>query len=521
MRSKETFTKRTVNRFLSKDVVAAGMLAGMLTLAAGCQAGGNSATTLEAGPVEDATPIQMMLIQNDTTPPAPTIVPELERLTGTRLDLTWVPDSIYSDKMAAAISSGSVPDVLSVKAVDQKHPSIVNGIRSGLFWEIGPYLSRFPNLKRYMNADIMRNASYFGRDYGLYWERPLSRQGIQYRKDWLERLGLSEPRNVEELYTVLQAFTLRDPDGNGKQDTYGLLDRNDLVFGAFKNLAVYMGAPNGWGLQEGQLIPDFLTMEYRDAMRFMRRLYVEGILNPDFAVTSKVQQEERFVRGEGGMMMTNLLYPSIQDRLRVNEPEAQVGVVNRIRGPQGDRVWAGTGYAGIYVFPKASVKTEEKLLRILAFFDRTLEGEANNLITYGIQGRHYSLQINGTVKVQPETKAMRAKEVEPYTNTLRIMDVRVLKQGEVSADQSWVNERIADNAAIAVPDLSASLISTTQAELGTELSAIITDATYRFIMNKLDEAGFDRELELWMQSGGTRIIEEMNRSYEESYLTKD
>lgn len=495
------------------------MYAALIAVLAGCSSGGGDAAGNgdKAGRTDNTQTITMMLVQNDADPPVPTIVPEVERVTGTKLSFTWVPDSIYSDKMAAALVSGVLPDVLSVKAVDQKHPSIVNGIRSGQFWEIGPYLSQYPNLSRYSNPEIRKNVSYFGKEYALYWERPLSRQGIQYRKDWLVRLGLNEPTDMEELYEVLRAFTFGDPDGNGIQDTYGLIDRNDLVFGAFKNIATYLGAPNGWGLaSNGQLEPDFMTPEYKTAMVFMKRLYDEGLLNKDFSVTSKVQQEDRFVQGEAGMMITNLVYSSNQEKLRQRESSGTIGILNRINGPKGPRVWGGTGYGGLFLFPKSSVKTEEELKGILAFFDKTLEGEANTLLTYGIKGRHYSLMINGNVKITPETGTNRKHEVQPYSNALRTLDVRALKLGEISASQSVLNEITEDNGRLSVPDLSASLISTTQAERGTELAAIISDATYQFILGQIDEAGFDRELDNWKCSGGLEVMDELNQSFREA-----
>ena len=43
-------------------------------------------------------------------------------------------------------------------------------------------------------------------------------QGYYIRKDWLRKLGLKEPKTVEELYEVLIAFRDKDPNGNGKKD---------------------------------------------------------------------------------------------------------------------------------------------------------------------------------------------------------------------------------------------------------------------------------------------------------------
>lgn len=456
----------------------------------------------------------MMLVLNRDDPPKDTILPKLQEITKTKLSISWVPDTIYSDKMVAAIATGTLPKVVQIKAVDVKHPSIVNGVRSGLFWEIGPYLKDYPLISKYINPVIMNNASYYGKTYAIYWERPQSRQGIQYRKDWLDRLGLKEPQSINEIYEVLRAFTYQDPDGNGKQDTYGLIDRNDLVYGAFKNIASYFGAPNSWGLVNGKLLPDFMTPEYADAMKFMKKLYDEKLMNPDFTVTSKVQQEDRFIKGEAGMMISNVVAASTQYRIQKVNKEASVEIANRIQGPKGVRIWGGSGYGGLFLFPKTSIKTESELRDVLAFFNNLLSEDANNLITYGMQDRHYNLNPDRkTIKILPDTQALREQEVEPYANALRTFDIRYLQLGETSNMQNKIQSMIEDNAKMAVNDPTTALFSQTQAEKGTELQMIITDATYQFILGKIDEQGFAKEVEKWRKNGGNQMIEELNAEY--------
>ncbi|WP_051620777.1 extracellular solute-binding protein [Paenibacillus sp. UNC451MF] len=460
--------------------------------------------------------ISFMLVLNQDDPPKDTLLHKLESKTNTRLTIAWVPDTIYSDKMVAAIAAGTLPKVLQVKAVDVKQPSIVNGIRSGLFWEIGPYLKDYPLISKFMNPTIMNNASYFGKSYGIYWERPQSRQGIQFRKDWMNRLGLQEPRSIEDLYEVLKAFTYGDPDGNGKQDTYGLIDRNDLVYGAFKNIAAYLGAPNSWGLVDGKLTPDFMTPEYNAAMKFMKRLYEERLINPDFTVTSKVQQEDRFIRGEAGMMISNVLASSVQYRIQKVNKDADVDIVNRINGPRGERIWGGSGFGGLFLFPKSSIKNEAELRDVLAFFNNLLSEDINNLLTYGIEDRHYKLNDDQlTIKIFPDTQNLREQEVEPYANALRTFDIRYLQLEETSDMQNKIQSMIEDNAKMAINDPTTSLFSQTQAEKGAELQTIITDATYQFILGKRDERGFATEVERWRKSGGDRIIDELNSEYAE------
>ena len=44
---------------------------------------------------------------------------------------------------------------------------------------------------------------------------------LNVRQDWLDKLGLTVPKTVDDVYKVAYAFTYNDPDGNGKNDTIG------------------------------------------------------------------------------------------------------------------------------------------------------------------------------------------------------------------------------------------------------------------------------------------------------------
>ncbi|MFG2914386.1 extracellular solute-binding protein [Kitasatospora sp. NPDC048298] len=58
---------------------------------------------------------------------------------------------------------------------------------------------------------------------GRYYGVPFSAQtfALFIRRDWRERLGLPVPTSWDQLDALATAFTTRDPDGDGKPDTYG------------------------------------------------------------------------------------------------------------------------------------------------------------------------------------------------------------------------------------------------------------------------------------------------------------
>lgn len=437
---------------------------------------------------------------------------KLEELTGTKLEITWVPDGIYTDKMNTALTTNSLKKVTFVKHTD--YMLVKNAIRSGAFWEIGPYLDQFPNLKA-LDADILKQTAVDGKLYGLYTERPSSRQGIIIREDWLDVLGLDKPHTLEELYEVMKQFTMNDPDANGKHDTFGLADRNDLVFGAFKTLGSYFGTPNNWSVsQDGTVVPEFESPAYMDTMNFMKRLYDEGLINKDFAVTSKEMQRDFIIRGVAGVYIGSMQdVQRLSDEAQQFNPKARFTLVNRIMGPEGYRVWSIPNYFGLYLFSKKAIRTEEELLDILAFYDRTMDGDVANLLKYGIEGKHY-LPEGEQVLLPEEMTQVRTTEAGALY-TLMIADLsnpNVKKVSEQEPLQEEAERYTEDNGKFVVPDPSNGLESKTYDERGVELYKIISDATYNYMLGKLDEAGFYQEVERWKRQGGAQIIREYSEA---------
>ena len=55
------------------------------------------------------------------------------------------------------------------------------------------------------------------------------------RKDWMDNLGLEEPKTLGDLEELLRAFINDDPDGDGQDDTVGLAVHPE-VYGYYPNI---------------------------------------------------------------------------------------------------------------------------------------------------------------------------------------------------------------------------------------------------------------------------------------------
>ncbi|MDQ0061440.1 extracellular solute-binding protein [Paenibacillus harenae] len=480
----------------------------------GCATAGGSNITQERNTFESGGKAITILANLHTTiVPSDRIETMIEERTGSQLIIQWVPDGSYEEKVNAALATETLPQAVFLKN-GASLLTFRSAIRNGQFWEIGPLLSDYPNLSR-LKQEVLDNTSVDGKIYGLYQERPLSRQGIIYRKDWADRLGLAAPASVEELYTMIERFTNGDPDGNGIQDTIGLTDRNDLIYGAFKTISSYFGTPNGWGEKDGRVLPEFMFPEYKDTMDFLRRLHREGLMNAAFPVTGKTDQQELFIQGKAGVYIGALGDAvSLHAKLSELEPLAELDAQNRVRGPKGYGVWSTPGYGSVVLFPKSAIDTEEKLREVLAFFDRLMEPDLANLVYWGIEGEHYELAEG---KAEPITDYVKLNnEVRPYLALLVGGDRSIPEMLDVGMSlpvRAKAEKLVKDNENILIHDPTVSLDSATYNDKGERLLEFIADATYHYILGDIDAAGFDSAVGKWRQEGGDQMIEEFTQAY--------
>ena len=436
----------------------------------------------------------------------------IEEKTNVKLDIQWIPATTYADRMNTAFATESLTDIVNIPM----EGAFKEAIRDDQFWEIEPYLDEFENLSN-LKEEILANTMVDGKLYALYQGRPLSRQGIIYRKDWADNLGLSAPKTTDDFYEMVKQFTENDPDGNGVDDTIGLADREDLNSGAFKTIASWFGTPNEWGEMDGKLMPAFMFPEYKDTMDLFKKLRENGYINLDFPVTSKPDQQGLMINGTAGVYVGCMCDVSsiYNDAVELN-PNVEFDVHNSVKGPHGEYgVWSIPGFNHPYLFPKSSVKTEEDLKKILGFLNDLMEPEIANLLNWGIEGEHYTVEDGMAVPVEDSEKI--AREVTPY-NTIEVGEPdtngRLVGKFEYPAAEK-AEELYKDNENYLVTDPTITLDSDTFDRDGERLTQIMVDATYNYILGEIDEEGYNQAIENWKNEGGEKVIEEYNNSYQD------
>lgn len=440
----------------------------------------------------------------------------VEELIGTKIQMNWVPNVNYEDRMNVTLASNEIPEVM---VIGNKSAGFLNSAEAGAFWELTDYLDDYEYLSQY-NEGVLNNSSVNGNVYGIYRGRDIMRSTAIIRKDWLENVGLDVPETVDDLYDVLHAFTYDDPNGTGEDDTVGLI--LPTWYGSIDTLQVWFGAPNRWGEQNGELVPDFTTDEYMEALQFTRNLVEEGLVNRDFTTLSPDDWNNTLFNGRGGviidvysraMQINNLFVDDAGDDHE--DGDYYVEITGTLLAPDGNEYGYPTdGYAGFLAIPKTSVQTEEELHEVLTYLDILCSPDGLNLLNHGIEGVSYEIDQDGYL-VPLETE--EAQALTPYLmNQISMYGEGMLEMrqdGELAKKRYRLME---ENEAHAVFNPAAPLVSDVYTTRGTQLDDIIEDARLQFIAGQIDEEGWDAAVELWFNSGGQELVEEYNELYSQT-----
>jgi putative aldouronate transport system substrate-binding protein len=467
--------------------------------------------------------IMAPLLGTDAPAPDCELEKALEEKTGYDVDITWVPDSSYSDKVSITLASDEVPDILVVK---DKDASTVSNIKKGAFWKLDDFLGDYDNLAKADEA-VKLNSSFNGSTYGIYRGRDVIRSCVAIRKDWLNNLGLKEPKTLDEFTDMLKKFTNNDPDKNGKKDTYGMavpkwpggLNTNS----PFDQMSIWFGAPNGTSIDgDGKVTPDFMTNQYMNSLDYFKKLYDEGLMNKDFAVMDSKNWDDPFVNGQAGVIVDvqsralDKLQKKMLDKYGDDgqKGDSYVTMVGNITTSGGDHILPTTGYSGLLVLPKQSVKSEKDVKKVLDFINKMSTEEVTTLLSNGVEGLHYTM-TDGKFKANTD-KTLKA-QLDAYsqlvTNTANYPVLKELKGNKLEAERNEIMEKGKDKA---VFNPTTSLISDVYSKKGAQLQNIMADARIKYIAGQIDKKGYDDAVKLWLSTGGQEYLDELGKLYNEN-----
>ena len=454
----------------------------------------------------------------------------------------------YNQKVSMAIASGDIPDIMHVA----DYETLVDLVESDLIADLTDVYNNLAcdtvkaAYESYGEENNPLNTVTFDGKIMAIPKTQLSdgQDFLWLRKDWLDKLGLEEPSTLEEMEAVLKAFIEQDPDGNGQNDTMGLVVHSD-VYGdypnntfAIDNVFTALGAyPNIWiTAEDGSAVYGSVQEEMKQPLELLSRWYQDGIIDKEFATRTNDDIVGLISTGKCGAFIGPWWAPFNQAQtstygsddaewVNVSAPVGEDGKINAI---------STKSYAGFVVvrkdfaYPELAMKivnvnseyskqdktdaaAEVKENQTLAYFNWPLYCEVQPGNNAEIMTQHVLDVMDG----KADASTLTTEEAGYYESAVRFLEAEEAGQKADAADYSQYTARIPamtrminEPANFLVPAFFVTTDS--MGSRWASLEKMEMETVLKIITGEQDISTFDTFVEEWKKAGGDTITEEVN-----------
>lgn len=435
------------------------------------------------------------------------------------------------------IAGGDMPDIFKPKS-----GSLGSYVKQGVAGEvpketIAKYAPNLYNLyeELYPDGEIWVRSMYKGKNYGYTSFNTFGNfpSLVVWRKDWLEKFGYTEaPVTLDEYEEVLYKFAKEDPDGNGKDDTYGMSDFSfNMVFGAYG--MGQLSSMDWFGtnrvIKDG--LPTFACIqpETKQALATLADWYQKGIIDPEFVTsehtTGHWAVSNAFLNGRIGL--TGRANPGHWkkradgtrekvEQLKVNNDKAEVLFAKPPVGPTG---LSGTNCDGNigsnYILTTKATENPKVVQKLLEMADALVtDKEYYRMLSMGIEGEHYEfVDMDGFQVMDPTLpEGVNAKTfglgvlsnitspaIDQSIYEYQVSDFKELTAGREQGD--WQPK---------VPSTDA------YSQYAADLRRIAAEAFIQIVTGDKPLDYFDEFVEIYLANGGQETIDQMQAAYAEA-----
>ncbi|MBE5770643.1 MAG: extracellular solute-binding protein [Clostridiales bacterium] len=481
---------------------------------------------------EDVPTITIMMNNNGRTwDPETSNNKKIMEILGVNLDVTLVD----AETMTLSFSSGDLADIVTFSNL-----TFSEFVDTGYLLPLDDLVEKYgENIKKPLDDFAKGCVTVNGTMYALPYENNNVKYFTTLRADWLKTLGYDlsvypqlPDSDVYEIpladyEKMLEDMTKKDPDGNGKDDTYGL-----STYGAANDATSFMSIYGAFGgVREQYYVKDEAlwayetTDEYRNALVELNKLWNMGVIDPELFILQKDQAKANIMAGKHGSYVSwwSTAYEMIRDGMYDLQPTTEWATAV-IVGPDGYKGAKDNGRITTTICITTACENPELAMQVL---DKLHSEECWWLVRYGIAGEHYEVDENGkyngtrTAEGQKLFEGMtmdtlytliNAIDLENEANSIPPTDPIMLIRYGMLVHQ-FLDAPLYHDAAYGLAQPQESM------DFGVDVKNCVTSYNMKFITGELEinDANWADYLEAWKNAGGSDIL----AAYAEAYNDKN
>ena len=343
---------------------------------------------------------------------------EAARLTGVTLQsVTSSATTNTKEAFNLLMASGKLPDIVGGGGQNMNLRDQLNQYgMEGAFLPLDELIDKHaPNIKAMLDKNPDFRKVMTAPDGKIYYipYLPDGKFGRAYyiRQDWLDKLGLKQPQNVDELYQVLTAFRNKDPNGNGKKDEVPFFARDSQE--VIRLVTLWDARSSGsdtyhdFYVDKGTLKHPYGEDAFKTGIKNVAKWYKEGLIDPEIFTRGPRSREVLLSADLGGMTHDWFASTaSYNDALKDKVPGFNFAAMIPPASAAGKRM---EEHRRIQIKPDgwAISHTNKDPVATIKYFDFWFTEVGKRLSNFGVEGQHYDL-VDGKAKYKPEILASKS-----------------------------------------------------------------------------------------------------------------
>lgn len=314
---------------------------------------------------------------------------ELEKRTGIKVEYIHPQSGQSAEQLNIMIASNELPDIVTNNWLgygggpDQS-------IKEGYICSLNDAIKNYaPALSEYLEENPAVDKQ-IKSDGGNYYVFPFVRgedwlttnQGLILRKDWLDKLGLQEPKTLDELENVLVQFKSFAKSAPMVLNTTQL----QMVLNAYNT------APDFY-VNDGKVVYGYATEEYKQALETLSRWYKEGLIDNNLVSVDNKYIQSRILNGDAGAFFGLVVsgLGAVLDAKPADQPDFDLVAIAQptLNGGKPEFSFKELAVLPAYCAAiSANCKNRELAAR---FLDYGFTEEGHMLYNFGIEGESYNM----------------------------------------------------------------------------------------------------------------------------------
>ncbi|GIP43089.1 sugar ABC transporter permease [Paenibacillus sp. J45TS6] len=461
---------------------------------------------------------------------------EKEKRTGIKVNFTHPPLGQQKDQFNLLVTGNQLPDIIYYNWAD------VSGgpeklLADGRIIKLNEYIDLYaPNLKKIIAEDeeVRKQISL---DDGTIFMFPYLRTdsvklngttGMILRQDWLDKLNLKAPTNIDEWYTVLKAFREQDPNGNGKKDELpftanwgpGNMSKLNDFAPAFGVLAGFQ--LNGETIEYGPIQPG-----YEEFLTTMRKWYEEGLIDPEVMTNDGKAFDYKITNNQAGSYYGGVFSGMAKYLNMMAEKDPNFNLVGAPWAKDQNGVSRSTFRFDTKVLSYGEAITtsadKDKLKAIVQWMDYNYSPEGHDLFNFGIENESYTrngdaIEFTDTILKNPDgltyDQALASYALSimdgPMNQDTRYLDALMTFDQQKDANNAWMQA----DYAMALPNLRKTEDEARkEAQIMGQVNTYVDEMVTKFILGDEPLTSYETFVETIKGMG----IEEVIKIHQDAY----